>query len=116
MSLVPIAALGQHYDVSMRGMDAIIRLGCIIHRSDYWRRGHTLEKLGIDKLSVSELTPYVYGRRSLLGRVDNRATVKSRDAALGLVRHARIPAGGSAHINLNQSLFSLGAARETPAP
>ena len=36
----------------------IIRLACIIHRTDYWRRGRTLEKLGIDRLSVGELTQY----------------------------------------------------------
>ncbi len=59
MSLVPIAALGQHYGVSVRGMDAIIRLACIIHRTDYWRRGRTLDKLGIDRLSVGELTQFV---------------------------------------------------------
>jgi opine dehydrogenase len=59
MSLVPIAALAQHYGVSVRGIDSIIRLACIIHRTDYWRRGRTLDKLGIDKLSVSEITAYV---------------------------------------------------------
>jgi opine dehydrogenase len=59
MSLVPIAALGQHFGVSVRGMDAIIRLACIIHRTDYWRRGRTLEKLGIDRLSVGEITQFV---------------------------------------------------------
>lgn len=59
MSLVPIAALGQHFGVSVRGMDAIIRLACIVHRTDYWRRGRTLDKLGIDRLSVSELTQFV---------------------------------------------------------
>ncbi len=58
MSLVPIAALGQRYGVSVRGMDSIIRLACIIHRTDYWRRGRTLDKLGVDELSVSELTQY----------------------------------------------------------
>jgi len=58
MSLVPIAALGQHYGVSVRGMDAIIRLACIVHRTDFWRRGRTLDKLGIDRLSVGELTQY----------------------------------------------------------
>ena len=47
MSLVPIAALGQRYGVSVRGMDAIIRLACIVHATDYWRRGRTLDKLGI---------------------------------------------------------------------
>lgn len=59
MSLVPIASLGGRYGVSVRGMDAIIRLASIIHRTDYWRRGRTIEKLGIDNLSVGELTLYV---------------------------------------------------------
>ncbi len=59
MSLVPIASLGQRYGVSVAGMDAIIRLACITHRTDYWRRGRTIDKLGIDRLSVSELTLYV---------------------------------------------------------
>ncbi len=59
MSLVPIASLGQHYGVSVRGMDSIIRLACIIHRTDYWRRGRTVEKLGLDNLSVGELTEFV---------------------------------------------------------
>ncbi len=58
MSLVPIASLGQTYGVSVRGMDSIIRLACIIHRTDYWRRGRTLDKLDIARLSVGELTRY----------------------------------------------------------
>ena len=59
MSLVPMASLGQRYGVSVRGMDSLIRLACIIHRTDYWRRGRTVDKLGIGDLSVSELTNYV---------------------------------------------------------
>jgi opine dehydrogenase len=59
MSLVPIASLGQRFGVSVRGMDSIIRLACIVHRTDYWRRGRTVDKLGIGDLSVSELTRYV---------------------------------------------------------
>jgi opine dehydrogenase len=59
MSLVPIAALGERYGVSVRGMDSIIRLACVMHRTDYWRRGRTLDKLGINNLSVGELTRYV---------------------------------------------------------
>ena len=61
MSLVPIASLGNHYGVSVRGMESIIRLACIAHRTDYWRRGRTLDRLGIKHLSVSELTRYVTG-------------------------------------------------------
>jgi opine dehydrogenase len=59
MSLVPIAALGERYGVSTNGINSIIRLACILHRTDYWRRGRTLVKLGIKELSVSELTQYV---------------------------------------------------------
>ena len=59
MSLVPIASLGQRFGVSVRGMDSIIRLACIIHRTDYWRRGRTVDKLGLSELGVSELTRFV---------------------------------------------------------
>lgn len=59
MSLVPIASLGQRYGVAVGGMDAIIRMASIIHRTDYWRKGRTIEKLGINDLSVGELTHYV---------------------------------------------------------
>lgn len=59
MSLVPIAAMGARYGVSVRGIDSIIRLACIIHHTDYWRRGRTLDRLGLEQLSVSEITRYV---------------------------------------------------------
>jgi opine dehydrogenase len=62
MSLVPIAELGKRYGVSVNGINAIIRLGCFLHSTDYWRKGRTLEKLGIKGLSVSELTRYVNER------------------------------------------------------
>jgi opine dehydrogenase len=58
MSLVPIAALGQRFGVSVRGMDSIIRLACIVHHTDYWRRGRTLDRLGIGQLSVDEVMHY----------------------------------------------------------
>jgi opine dehydrogenase len=59
MSMVPMASLGMRYGVSVRGMDSIIRLGSIIHRTDYWRRGRTVERLGLEQWSVSELTRFV---------------------------------------------------------
>ena len=59
MSLVPIASLGNRFGVSVRGIEAMIRIGSIIHHTDYWRRGRTVEKLGIEQWSVSELTRYV---------------------------------------------------------
>jgi opine dehydrogenase len=59
MSLVPIASLGQRYGVSVNAMDSIVRIASIIHKTDYWRRGRTIDKLGIDNLSVGELMAYV---------------------------------------------------------
>ena len=59
MSLVPMAALGRRFGVSVRGMDSMIRLACIIHQTDYWRRGRTLDKLGIDDFSSIEMLRYV---------------------------------------------------------
>ena len=59
MSLVPIASLGERFGVSVRGMDSIIRLACIVHRTDYWKRGRTVDKLGIGDLSTEELMLYV---------------------------------------------------------
>jgi opine dehydrogenase len=59
MSLVPIASLGARYGVTVHGMDSIIRLACIIHRTDYWKRGRSVERLGVGHLSVSELTRFV---------------------------------------------------------
>jgi opine dehydrogenase len=59
MSLVPIASLANRYGVNVRGIESIIRIGSIIHRTDYWRRGRTVEKLGIERWSVSELTRFV---------------------------------------------------------
>ncbi|MGE5225079.1 MAG: NAD/NADP octopine/nopaline dehydrogenase family protein [Omnitrophica WOR_2 bacterium] len=59
MSLVPIATLGEQYGVSVPGMESIIRLACVIHKTDYYRRGRSPKKLGIDRWSVGELTRFV---------------------------------------------------------
>jgi len=59
MSLVPIASLGIRYGVSVRGMESMIQIASFIHRTDYWRRGRTVEKLGLAQWSVSELTKFV---------------------------------------------------------
>lgn len=59
MSLVPIASLGKRYGVSVNGMESMIRIASIIHRTDYWRRGRTVEKLGLAQWSVSEITRFV---------------------------------------------------------
>ena len=59
MSLVPIASFGERYGVSVNCIRAIISLGCYLHNTDYWRKGRTVEKLGVKQLSIGELTHYV---------------------------------------------------------
>ncbi|MHB0859510.1 MAG: NAD/NADP octopine/nopaline dehydrogenase family protein [Anaerolineae bacterium] len=59
MSLVPIGELGRRHGVSVRTIDSIIDLACMVHQTDYRRRGRTLDKLGIEHLNVSELHRYV---------------------------------------------------------
>jgi opine dehydrogenase len=51
--------MGDRYGVSVRAIDSIIRMGCIMHQTDYWRRGRTMDKLGLKDLSVGEITKYV---------------------------------------------------------
>jgi opine dehydrogenase len=43
-------------------MDSIIHQACIVHQTDYWRRSRTLDKLGIEQLSVNEVMRYVMER------------------------------------------------------
>jgi len=59
MSLVPIASLGKRYGVSVNGMESMIKIASVIHHTDYWRRGRTVERLELAQWSVSELTRYV---------------------------------------------------------
>ncbi len=59
MKTVVAGALGECYGVSVRGMESLINLANFIHRTDYWRRGRTLDKLGIEQYSVSEVTALV---------------------------------------------------------
>jgi opine dehydrogenase len=59
MSLVPIASLGSRFGVSTRVIDSLINIASIMHRTDYRRRGRTVDKLGLERLSVSEVTRYV---------------------------------------------------------
>jgi hypothetical protein len=96
MSLVPIASLGNHYGVSIRGMESLIRIACIAHQTDYWRRGRTLKRLGIDHLSVSELTRYVTGKSTHQMPVHSR---RPKLAPISVVRveQARKTNGGGLH-------------------
>jgi opine dehydrogenase len=40
-------------------MESMIQIASIIHRTDYWHRGRTVEKLDLEQWDVSALTRFV---------------------------------------------------------
>jgi len=102
MSLVPIASLGNHYGVSVRGMESIIRLACIAHQTDYWRRGRTLERLGIKHLSVSELNRYVTGKST------NQKNIHAR--------HPKLPPISITRVEKRRKVNKRKQLKQTPPP
>lgn len=58
-SLVPIVEIGRQYGVDAPTMRAMIHLANIVHGTDYWNKGRTVERLGIKGMSVQELHRYV---------------------------------------------------------
>lgn len=59
MSLVPISQLGRLAGVHTPTIDMIIDLASIIHNRDYRREGRTLERMGIDGMTVEEVIKLV---------------------------------------------------------
>ncbi len=58
-SLVPLASLGAQFGVDTWAADAMIRLACVVHGTNYFERGRTAEDMGLKGLRVSEVKRYV---------------------------------------------------------
>ena len=58
-SLVPLASLGAQFGVDTWAADAMIRLACVLHRTNYFERGRTAEDMGLKGLRVGEVKRYV---------------------------------------------------------
>lgn len=58
-SLVPIAELGRRFGVNVWAIDSMIRLSCVLHRTDYYYRGRTLERMGLTGLQISEINALI---------------------------------------------------------
>jgi opine dehydrogenase len=54
-SLVPIASVGEMFNVPTPTIKALIHLGSTIHDCNYWEEGRTVEKLGIAGMTLKEL-------------------------------------------------------------
>jgi len=58
-SLVPIVRLGKQFGVNTFGMDAMVRLACVTHGTNYYHHGRTVEKMGLTGMRVGEITRLV---------------------------------------------------------
>ncbi|MCP4540791.1 MAG: NAD(P)-binding domain-containing protein [Chloroflexi bacterium] len=58
-SLVPLASLGTQFGVDTWAIDAMVRLACVAHGTNYYERGRTVEDMGLKGLRVGEVSRYV---------------------------------------------------------
>jgi opine dehydrogenase len=58
-SLVPLVSLGTQFGVDTWAIDAMVRLACVTHGTNYYERGRTVENMGLKGLRVGEVTRYV---------------------------------------------------------
>jgi opine dehydrogenase len=58
-SMVPLASLGEHFGVTTRAIDAMVRLASVAHGTDYTQRGRTAEHMGLKGMRVTEVKRYV---------------------------------------------------------
>ncbi len=63
-SLVPIASVGRMFGVPTPTIDAIIQLASVLNGKDYMKHGRTVERLGIEQMSLRELRLLAIGERS----------------------------------------------------
>jgi opine dehydrogenase len=58
-SLVPMLSLGKQFGVSTWAIDAMVRLACVAHGTDYYSRGRTVEDMGLKGLRIAEVKRYL---------------------------------------------------------
>ena len=54
-SLVPMASIGSKFGVDTPVMNSLIELASRLNGCNYWEEGRTVQKLGIENLSLKEL-------------------------------------------------------------
>ncbi len=65
MSLVPIASLGKFCEVETPAIDAVILLASILHGKNYWQCGRTVEKMGLEGMTLKDLQSFIIeGKRN----------------------------------------------------
>jgi opine dehydrogenase len=59
--LVPRSELGRLVNVPTPIIDGIVSIGCVVCQEDYWKRGRTLETLGLEGLTNDQILKLVEG-------------------------------------------------------
>lgn len=62
-SLVPMSSIGKKFGIKTPNIDSIIKLASTINNTDYWSSGRTVEKLGIQSMSLRELRLLAIGEK-----------------------------------------------------
>jgi opine dehydrogenase len=57
-SLVPMISLGKQFGVEPGAIDAMVRLACVAHGTNYYERGRTVDDMGLGGLRVGEVMRY----------------------------------------------------------
>jgi opine dehydrogenase len=55
MSLVPMASLGDQLGVPTLAIKAFVHLASLLHQRDYWAEGRTVDKLGLNGMTVAQI-------------------------------------------------------------
>lgn len=61
MSLMPIASIGYQLCIPTPNMDSIIKIGSTMLKTDFWKLGRTVDKLGLSNLSSIRILNLVNG-------------------------------------------------------
>ena len=56
---MPLASLGAQFGVDSWAADAMIWLACVVHGTNYFEWGRTVEDMGLKGLRVSEVKRYI---------------------------------------------------------
>jgi len=55
MSLVPMVSAGNQLGVGTPTLSALIHMGSVLHQTNYWKDGRTMDKIGLEGKSVEEI-------------------------------------------------------------
>jgi len=64
-SLVPIASIGHMLGIATPTMDALIHLASLITQKNYYLEGRTVDRIGINGMSLSDLRLFAIGERAI---------------------------------------------------